>query len=199
MVPAQRQSTTSPCKPQKSLSKHQFLLSKPPSIVPYWRQHHFPLISASISIDYSSQRVSISPSHVDISWVIRAVSKIYFLCVCMSSEGPRNTPPSIRIVSLSTQPHHALSSIIESQPQRTRGGWMAWFCTLLWRLSWEGRGDWGGKEQIGKNIVIWIFSEVMMMMHGGVIGSEWMGRGMGKGRWIWPWKCVNWMKNSRKC
>ena len=60
MVPAQRQSTTSPCKPQKSLSKHQFLLSKPPSIVPYWRQHHFPLISASISIDYSSQHVSIS-------------------------------------------------------------------------------------------------------------------------------------------
>ena len=28
-----------------------------------------------------------------------------------------------------------------------------------------------GKEQIGKNIVIWIFS-VVMMMHGGVVGSE---------------------------
>ena len=96
MVPAQRQSTTSPCKPQKSLSKHQFLLSKPPSIVPYWRQHHFPLISASISIDYSSQHVSISfPCRYFMSY---SSSQQNLFSVCLHEfRRAKKPPPSIRI------------------------------------------------------------------------------------------------------
>ena len=111
----------------------------------------FPLISASMSIDYSSQHVSIPPSHVDISWVIRAVSKIYFLCVCMSSEGPRNLPQHQNSLS---QPHHALSSIIESPPPRTRRGRVEWldFAPCSEDCHEKAEEIEGGRSRLGRTL-----------------------------------------------